>query len=87
MRPSEADFAKVSNLERRLVAHIRLTDADDEQNRKNRTPTGQGFWSDDFPRMSETALMPDARDAPLLGCFRDIGDSIDCMMQQVCSVP
>jgi hypothetical protein len=76
-------FAKVSNLERRLVAKIRLTD-DDEPSRRDATPTGRGFWSEDFPRMSEKSLMPDVSDDPLRAGFYDSAEDIDRMMRQIC---
>jgi hypothetical protein len=87
-RESDRDFryfAKVSNLERRLIAKIRLTDTDEKQHRRDATATGQGFWSKDFPRMSEKALMPEVLEDPLLASFREKAADIDRMMRMTCS--
>lgn len=74
----------VSNLARRLVARIRLTDHDDETSRTERRPTGQGFWSDDFPRMSVPSLLPDPENDRVLKKFHEHSDSIDRAMHKIC---
>jgi hypothetical protein len=76
--------AKVSDLGRRLIARITLTDNDDENQRRDRQASGRGFWSDDFPRMSERALMPDPTDDQLLDRFRLYETQIDEAMHEIC---
>jgi hypothetical protein len=73
---------KVSDLANRLVAKIRLTDADNECCRQNHKPSGPGFWSDDFPRMSSESLMPEHDE--LLDRFTPHADKIDEWMEQAC---
>jgi hypothetical protein len=80
----DSDPAKFSDLRRRLIARISLTDNDDESRRRNRQPSGFGFWSDDFPRMSERALMPDRNDDQLLDRFRLYETEIDDAMHKIC---
>lgn len=52
----DKDPANVSDLARRLVARIELADTDDEPGRLAGQPSGRGFWSSDFPRMSVASL-------------------------------
>jgi hypothetical protein len=80
----DKDPANVSNLSRRLVARIILTDADDEASRRGRRPSGRGFWSDDFPRMSVPSLMPEAKDDQLLDGFSRYADQINDSMHRIC---
>jgi FRG domain len=68
--------ANVSDLAHRLVARIDLTDAGD---------AGGGFWSDDFPRMSELSLMPKEGDDRLLGCLAKHASQIDEAMNSICT--
>jgi hypothetical protein len=75
---------QVSDLSRRLVARIVLTDSDEEPGRRTRQPSGQGFWSDDFPRMSVLSLMPKAEDDHLLRHFSRYAAQIDGAMHQIC---
>jgi hypothetical protein len=77
--------AGVSDLGRRLVARIDLTDADDEGYRQARSPTAHGFWSDDFPRMSPQSLMPEAREDQLLHSFGKYVTQIDEAMHRICN--
>jgi hypothetical protein len=74
--------AKVSDLARRLVARIYLTDADDVVRRRDRRPSGNGFWSHDFPRMSDLSLMP--KDDPILDIFAKHAAQIDDAMREIC---
>ena len=76
--------AHVSDLSRRLVARIELKDSDDADRRKNRHPTGQGFWSDDFPRMSPTSLIPEIKHDQLLEIFSGHMDKLDKEMDSLC---
>jgi hypothetical protein len=75
---------RVSNLGRRLAARINLMDADGENNGKYRKSYDRGFWSDDFPRMSESALMPREEDDQLLNRFSLYADQIDDAMNKIC---
>ncbi len=76
--------ANVSDLARRLVARIDLTDADDEDNRQARRPSGRGFWNDDFPRMSRPSLPPKAEEDQLLNRFARFTSQIDQAMHEIC---
>jgi hypothetical protein len=76
--------AEVSNLARRLVARIDLTDAGDEDSRRSRKPSECGFWSEDFPRMSAPSLMPSQQDDLLLANFAQFAHRIDQAMQEIC---
>jgi hypothetical protein len=80
----DEDPAKLSDLTRRLVARIDLTDSDDENSRQARRPSGHGFWSDDFPRMSREALLPKADDDHLLKSFAGYAAEIDQAMHRIC---
>jgi hypothetical protein len=82
--PIDNDPARVSDLGRRLIARIVLTDNDDEPRRRTRQPSGYGFWSNDFPRVSEPALMPDPKDDQLLDHFRGYEAQIDDAMGEIC---
>lgn len=80
----DKDPAKVSDLGRRLVARITLTDTDDDHQRQAREPSGCGFWSDDFPRISTLALMPKPEDDQLLDRFSSYTEQIDTVMNEIC---
>ena len=70
---------KFSNLSRRLVARIVLINEDNE----GKSPPGHKFWSEDFPRMSAAALMPDQEHDQLLKEFTHYALEIDAMMQDI----
>jgi hypothetical protein len=72
----DKDPANVSDLSRRLVARIILKDANE--------PSGSGFWSDDFPRMSASSLMPETKDDQLLDRFCRYAGQIDEAMRGIC---
>jgi hypothetical protein len=73
----------VSDLARRLVAHIVLRDADAEQRLRTNHPSEGGFWTDDFPRMSPASLMPEGDQ--LLERFLHHADKIDDAMASFCN--
>ena len=83
----DRDPANVWNLARRLVARIDLSDADDEHSRQTRKPSGHGFWSDDFPRMSPRSLMPRAEEDQVLTSFAQHATDIDQAMYKICQSP
>jgi hypothetical protein len=77
----DRDPANVSDLARRLVARIVLID---KANAKSRGQSERGFWSDDFPRMSATSLMPNPKDDLLLSAFSQHASRIDEAMSRIC---
>jgi hypothetical protein len=80
----DKDPANVSDLARRLVARIELTDTDDEPSRLAGQPSGRGFWSSDFPRMSVASLLPTAENDQLLKAFSQNAGQIDDAMNRIC---
>jgi hypothetical protein len=85
--PNQIDNSplNVSDISRRLIAHIILKDTDSGQNRRDRQPSGRGFWSDDFPRMSHLSLMPTAENDRLLDSFMPFSNEIDDAMRRICA--
>lgn len=83
----DKDPANVSDLARRLVARIELTDTDDEPSRLAGQPSGRGFWSSDFPRMSVASLLPTAENDQLLKAFSQNAGQIDDAMNPARRLP
>jgi hypothetical protein len=83
----DKDPANVSDLARRLVARIELADTDDEPGRLAGQPSGRGFWSSDFPRMSVASLLPAAENDQLLKAFSQNAGQIDDAMNPARRLP
>jgi hypothetical protein len=77
----DTDPSKFSNLSRRLVARIVLKD----QRSADNSSLGRSFWSDDFPRMSTTSLMPVQAEDELLRRFMPHANEIDKLMHDICT--
>jgi hypothetical protein len=79
----DRDPEKASRLSRRLVARIKLVDARDGITNEPSSDLG-GFWSSDFPRVSETALMPSEANDEVFHRLKEHAGQIDAAMAGIC---
>ena len=79
----DRDPKAASNLSRRLIARIKLVDAGDGSANEPSSDLS-GFWSSDFPRLSETALMPSEANDEVFHRLKEHADQIDAAMAGIC---
>ncbi len=80
----DSDPQRFSNLKRRLIAKIKLID-DKDSNSGDAAVGSKGFWSEDFPPISESALLPSADSDVLLAAFKTQMPTLDQKMTEICS--
>jgi hypothetical protein len=82
----DSDPGKVSDLSRRLIARIELVDNAPFIQNHAMEPNTESFWSSDFPRMSDSSLLPNKENDRLLALFLDNSSIIDSKMSEICRI-